>query len=101
MLAHAFFCQLMAHLDSTLQQQSLLPDLKDELAIWEDNILGFLTSPGGAEWFKTTHYLFEQTMIARLKARLDDPGTLPPSWVETMLWWQLDDNERNHKSTNA
>jgi len=93
MLVHSFFCQLLAHLDGGLSQEESLPELKGNLVAWEDNILGLLGSPGGAEWFKTTGYLFDKTMTEKLKARLEQPDTLPPSWVEAMPWWRLEDDE--------
>jgi hypothetical protein len=99
MLAHSFFCQLLAHLDGSLSQEETLPELKGNLVAWEDNILGLLGSPGGSEWFKSTYYLFDSTMVKRLKARLEQPETMPPSWVETMSWWKLEEEDRCPEST--
>lgn len=99
MLVHSFFCQLLAHLDGGLSQEESLPELKSTLVVWENNILGLLRSPGGSEWFKATSYLFDSTMVQRLKVRLEQSETLPPSWVETMTWWNLEEEDRRVKST--
>jgi len=99
MLVHSFFCQLLAHLDGGLSQEETLPELKGNLVAWENNILGLLSCPGGSEWFKTTDYLFESAMVQRLKARLEKPETLPPSWVESMTWWNLEEEDRRVEST--
>lgn len=88
----------MAHLDGGLGQEEALPEIRKYLVAWEDNILGLLRSPGGQEWFKSTDYLFDPTMVQRLKARLDAPDTLPPAWVDTMSWWNLDSDDQHRES---
>jgi len=99
MLVHAFFVNLLAHLDAALNQEETLPELKRDLTAWEDNVLGLLTSPGGAVWFENTSYLYNPLMVEHLRKRLAAPESLPPSWNSTMAWWQVDEVDQRALST--
>jgi hypothetical protein len=86
---HSFFIHLVIHFESALSQE-YLPDLKEMVAAWEDNLLGLIQSPGGREWYDTCQYLFASTLRDRINGRLSRPDSLPPAWPATLPWWGLD-----------
>ena len=54
---HSFFINLFIHFNSALEQEKILPELTDHIHGWEENILGFIASPGGGEWYEISEYL--------------------------------------------
>ena len=94
MIAHSFFGYLIIHLASALEVKSQVPELEEFVEAWENNVIGFLQTNGGARWWSAAEYLSLPSARERIRIRLADPDTLPPSWTETISWWNLDDNDQ-------
>jgi len=99
MIAHSFFCNLLAHFSSALEQEKKLPALEELTTGWEDNIMGLLQSEGGRKWYDTCSYLFLPILLERVRERLSNPESLPPAWTVTMSWWEVEESELNAKSS--
>lgn len=93
MIAHSFFVGLIIHLASALEVKNQVPELENFVDAWEDNVMGFLQTPGGAKWWSECEYVFLDIARERIKLRMADRDNLPPSWTETMSWWNLDDHD--------
>ena len=93
MIAHNFFCSLIAHFNNALEQRDKLPEMDDFIHAWEDNILGLVQCSGGKKWYDKCTYLFHPTGINRISKRLSNPDSLPPAWTDTMSWWCVDSAE--------
>jgi len=89
MRAHAFFCNLLAHLDSAMRQVHLA-EIRRLHSNFEDNVLGFIQTPGGRAWWSACQYLFNADLRESLNCRLEATDFLPPSWTSGMAWWNLD-----------
>lgn len=99
LIAHSFFINLLTHLTSAIEQEDKLPELKENIAGWEENILGLLQCEGGRKWYESCSYLFLPILRDRIDARLSNPASLPPAWTSTMSWWKVEDSELNAKSS--
>ena len=93
MIAHSFFSNLVIHLASALEVKNQVPQLEEFVEGWEDNVMAFLGTRGGAEWWSVSESLFLSIVRERIGIRLADPDNLPPSWTETISWWNLDEND--------
>ena len=94
MVAHSFFVNLIIHLTSALEQEDRLPELKNFIRGWEDNVLGFLQCEGGRIWYEISEPLFLDGVRNRIAERLANAEDLPPSWTDLMPWWNLDEADR-------
>ena len=48
-MVHSFFINMFIHFNSALEQEKTLPELIDHIHGWEENVMGFIVSPGGKE----------------------------------------------------
>jgi hypothetical protein len=71
-----------------------LPELKNFIRGWEDNILGFLQCEGGRTWYETSEPVFLDAVRNRIAERLANAEDLPPSWTDLMPWWKVDEADR-------
>lgn len=93
MIAHSFFGYLIIHLASALEVRNQVPELEQFVDAWENNVMGFLQTNGGAKWWSIAEYLYLDIARERIQIRMADRDNLPPSWTETMNWWNLDAND--------
>jgi hypothetical protein len=90
MIVHVFFVNLVVHFTGALEQEDRLPELKNFIRAWEDNVLGLLQCEGGRVWYESCEYVFLDTVRARIQARLSQPDELPPPWTESIPWWRIE-----------
>lgn len=93
MIAHSFFSGLIIHLATALEVKKQLPELATFVDAWENNVMGFLGTAGGAKWWSTCESYFLDIARERIQIRMADPDSLPPSWTELMSWWNLDEHD--------
>ena len=96
---HAFFIAMTLHWVSARRQSSKLLQLQDFMEGWEDNLLSLIATPGGRSWFEFAKHILRPDDLRYLEARLENPDSMPPSWLETFPWNRLDPEERNEGST--
>ncbi|MFT5842610.1 MAG: hypothetical protein ACI80L_001398 [Pseudohongiellaceae bacterium] len=92
-IAHAFFINLIVHFTGALEMEDNLPELRGFIRAWEDNILGLVQCPGGHKWYVRCSYLFVPAVSKRIKDRLANVETLPPTWTDSLPWWRIDSTE--------
>lgn len=85
---HSWWGEKVVSLDAiiTLHAQGLIED--DRLKAWVDDCLSMIRTPGGAEWWARTKVVFTPQVRGELERRLAEPGTLPPPWTETLLFFR-------------
>lgn len=88
---HSFFINVVIHFES-VRSQEYLPDMKELVKGWEDNLLGLIQCPGGREWYEACQYLFSHPFRERINDRRSRPDSLPLPWT-AMPWWSLEDSE--------
>lgn len=88
---HSFFINVVIHFESA-RSQEYLPDMKELVRRWEDNLLGLIQCPGGREWYEACQYLFSDPFRQRINDRRSQPDSLPPRWT-AMPWWSIEDGE--------
>ena len=89
MRVHIIFLNHLVVYMSFVGQQDL-PETRALRRAYEDNILGLITCPGGATWWATASPTFGRQVSDRLNSRLADKTSLPPAWVDSLPWYQLD-----------
>ena len=99
MVVHSFLINLVVHFNSALVLRDKLPELKNFIVAWEDNIMGLVQCAGGRKWYETCNYLFQPEIRERVEMRLSDPDNLPPAWTDSLSWWKADPEELNEPST--
>jgi hypothetical protein len=90
---HSFFINMFIHFNSALEQERILPELIDHIHGWEENIMGFIATPGGKEWYEISNYLLNDPVRERVQNRLLDPKNLPPAWTDSLPWWRIEEDE--------
>jgi hypothetical protein len=91
---HAWWSEKIVHLDAilTLHEQGLIDDTRSRA--WVDDTLSFICTAGGTAWWSDAKILFTPQVREELERRLEDPGTLPPAWTETLPWFRSGDPEK-------
>jgi len=87
---HIIFLNHVVVYQSFVFGQQDLPETKAQIRTFEDNILGLIRCPGGATWWATASPTFGRQVSDSLNSRLADKKSLPPAWVDTFPWYQLD-----------
>ncbi len=87
---HIFFLDVVTHYANSLEQQSL-PGMSEWVEVFENNVLGMITTPGGSEWWNIMKPAFADKMQSKLVSRLADQSSLPPAWPAYMPWFGSDD----------
>lgn len=88
---HIIFLNHLVVYQGFLFGQIWLPETRAQIRTFEDNILGMITCPGGATWWTMLGFAMSDRVKDRLNARLADKKSLPPPWVQSFPWYQLDD----------
>ena len=97
-IAHAFFINLIVHFTGALEMEDNLPELREFIHAWEENILGLVQCPGGHKWYDSCKYLFVPAVSKRINERLANAETLPPTWTDSLPWWCIDSTEIESKT---
>jgi hypothetical protein len=90
---HTIFMNIALHLQGCISS-AVTGETRETIAGWEDNFLGLIRCSGGAQWWDSIRYLFDNEFGRRIQARLDDPSSLPPPWTDQISWWNIDENDR-------
>lgn len=91
---HSFYVEMVVQLDAvlTMREQNLISD--NQSNPWVDNVLGTVTTPGGAEWWQETQHAFTPQVREKINQRLSDPETLPIPWTQVSAYAADDDDIR-------
>lgn len=97
---HAFYSEMMVHLDFVLelQKQNLV---SESIAVaWADNALGVIITEGGAEWWESAQFFYSPIVRAELARRQAQPATLPSAWTAAPFYL-LEDIDHEILSTKS
>ena len=86
---HVIFLNLLVHYTAVIEQEHL-PGI-DIVPAYEDNVLGLITSEGGAVWWEYLKASFPPHVVSRLNSRLAESDSLPPAWNKSMPWYRYED----------
>jgi hypothetical protein len=90
---HTIFLNMLVHYTAVIEQEHL-PGIEDIIPAYENNVLGLITSEGGAVWWEHLETSFPSKIVSRLNSRLLESDSLPPAWNEIMPWYRYEDESR-------
>lgn len=83
---HSYNCEMAVNVDAVLNMRSQ-GLIREVLTLpFVNNMLGVLITPGGAEWWKESHFFFSPLLRDTLNRRLAHPESLPPAWTHFPPW---------------